>query len=364
MTFIKTFTLSNLQGGKQNGRIQRATSFDSPEPYDATDMEVTALSNLNTSGYLFPRNKEIPVYLELLPNHTDRQHSMDIQYERTKPCSTRQKMNSCGSSSDISKTDTTSYSSICSSCVQTSHRGTLESSHHIPYAFIQGIHAENDIPFSNTVEIPPLSDNPNSPMLSDSFPVQSARNYSRTRHSSVGDSVVSDFNVGKGCSTDSKKKSAESNSAEAHFSFKPSKNSKCKPATSSNSAEACLTFRSSKCENTNEIEMINSLKRRSKSLQIDKPCLWTDYSFNNGYLPKMSTFQPIGAKPVISESAQNTMGMQYWANNSNAGGYIKYPGNHDNRERLYLDYLRSRSQVYPVSEAVLQGYDIIQASLV
>ncbi|KAL5011108.1 hypothetical protein ScPMuIL_013413 [Solemya velum] len=357
---------------KQSSRIQRATSFDSPEPYDATDMEVTALSNLNTSGYLFPRNKEIPLYLELLPDNVDSRHSTDIPYQRTKPCLARQKMNSCGSSSDISKTDTTSYSSICSSCVQSSHRGTLENSHHIPYALIQGIHAENDIPFSNTVEIPPLNDDPHSPTLSDSFQPQLTGNYSRTRHTSVGDPIVSDFNTGRSCVAESKvsskkrKKSTESNSAEACLSFRPSNSLKCKQATSSNSAEARLTFRNSKCENTNEIEMINALKRRSKSLQIDKPCLWTDYNFNSGYLSTTSSFQPICPKPnLISENAQNTMGMQFWANNnSSSGAYIKYPGNHDNRDRLYLDYLRSRSQVYPVSETVLQGYDIIQASLV
>ncbi|KAK3578565.1 hypothetical protein CHS0354_025280 [Potamilus streckersoni] len=298
---------ANYGSIRPHGQIKRATSFDSPEPKDATE-EI----NSHASNYLEPEINGMPVYLELIPDSKADLYMYSSSGERIRD-----------------KGDNL----VPSDCVATSVKPKRPS-------YVQTTVCEN----FNTYAEKYMCKTNGVPDENDSRVVLS--NDSSSRLGSISEDNVDMVDcispnwLAIGSVRDAQTISTHSRGFEDNYTL-------CGRKIRLGSNTSCLSIDSAQTEPPNICSDCDS-----RNVLYSTILPHSNYSVANvsHHFPIHSDF---------------TSGYQLWTNNNTSIQYKKNSLNHESKPHLeYMNVGRSKAQVYPENTDILSGYDMVQASLV
>ncbi|XP_021360876.1 proto-oncogene tyrosine-protein kinase ROS-like isoform X2 [Mizuhopecten yessoensis] len=327
-------------------KIQHATSFDSPEPRDEMDLELTyrqiAMQNSACTDYLIPHTQGTPKYLQLIRDPVDRRMRKTSQgSSRHSSCSSD--IYSLNSSLQVALPPLKQYESIHS----------IDSDHHLcpdaPYSPVNSIPEGYEfVPYPSHLTRDKTAA-PDGYAIVNGPPRRVSSSSSHDGKSAPNMQCVPNSSVPGGytpVNIPSKSGFSEgtSSSAEVIISYP-----RASVDRGYSSAEARLYYTGP------DSNLANNLKNKSKPIYphiaLTDSRNYVDCNRNK------ASYLSLASKSDCSHLTQNfdpAKLQAYWASNS------RIPGGQDSK----IPGGRSRGQVYPLGEALVTGYSDVQASLV
>ncbi|WAR07515.1 ROS1-like protein, partial [Mya arenaria] len=315
---------SSYGSHKSYGKIRRATSFDSPEPKDATQQLKTDGAN-----YLQPKSRHVPQYIEFLPEDRTVNYMYDLSGNRCRDLETKPDNLELKSS-----TKSPNY-------VQTTVKENfpLSGSEYAKYVNHKKNSSSTDQDDSEVKSIFAHQKNSADSVIMKSVEripsVLSVKNGNLERQNSM-------------------------NSCSDTFS------SQIITVPSSNYASNTYRPqpRKQRLDSSNSIKSFDSVQTEPAYMTYNRSKLYSTSSSKSNY--SMSNISESAVEqltpPTSAEVTPDPRAQQFWANSSSDCANLA------SRQDLkaHLDYLNmsARSQVYPETAGPLAGYDIVHASLV
>ena len=317
-TFMFPFQ-SGYGSHKSYGKIRRATSFDAPEPKDATQQILTDASN-----YLEPKSHRTPPYMQFLPDSRTENYVYSANGERLRHLE--------------KKPEDPNSTPKHPSYVQTEVKENL---------------------YPNSAEYSKYMQSPGRLVIEEESEHEL---YKRISHQeSSADSVIMKTveNIPQACTNaDNKPDDAKSTCSDRS---KATDNSLTYSQVMS--MKRANHFRKHRLDSSNSIMSFDSVQTEPaycSDYQNHRNKLYSSSSSKSNY--SMSNIsEPIAehvdCQPEIDHECQ-----QFWANNATDSN-VTLKGQEVKGHKDYLN-ISNRSQVYPENRGPLAGYDIVQASLV
>ena len=316
--FFPFLLQSNYATQRSYGKIQRATSFDSPEPKDATQHIKTDASN-----YLEPLSQHVPQYIEFLPDSRTQNYVYNAKGERVRDAEVMPE--NVTPPREPLYVQTTVKENFCPA--------TAEYAKYLQ----QKCHVKED----------------------------SSEAYKKITHqTSSADSVIMKTieNIPSACVNENE--SVESSNNSCSDNNKPMDFSGVYSQAAQVNGRVPVRFRKHRLDSGNSVMSFDSVQTEPAYSEYNnhRNKLYSSSSSKSNYSVS-NISECISEIPamVLEQPSIDEENIQYWANNINntpIKGQIEVKGHND-----YLN-LGRRSQVYPENLQTFNGYDIVQASLV
>ena len=311
------------------GSIRRATSFDSPEPKDATQQIVT-----DSSNYLEPKSHGRAQYIEFLPDSQTQNYMYNSEGERVRE------------NDEIERQDSTSVK--------------------IPL-YVQTVVKENEnynttdnVKYLNQKRVTSPSayryivknEDKESGSVYDIIPVQSPD--AEQLSCREAESGLTNHRRGSSVSTNQNAQISPEDVKYATIKYSRPRKQRLDSGTSMKSFDSVQTEPAYHMEPQSYRSILNS-SSSSRS------------NYSMSHIPEHAPVHSGDYDTPVQSGVYTTIGSEeekYWANNNPNVTYTKVISPIDMRGPV--DYLNKtlRSPVYPESAGVLAGYDIVQSSLV
>lgn len=311
---------SSYGSHRSYGKIRRATSFDGPEPKDATLQVQTDAAN-----YLEPLSQYAPNYIEFLPNERTANYVYDADGKRMRELEKNTK-----DSSEENK-----------------------GPHYVQTTVKENFGANGD-DFAKYVNQKSSSNN------EQDFDSEVKEIFSHKKNSA--DSVIMKTveNIPTMCNGENDKKRNSIISCSDTFSSQI-----ITPSYSQNGQVVHRpSYRKQRLDSSNSVKSFDSVQTEPVYSTYHRGKLYSSSSSRSNY--SMSNISESAVEQLSTSAIEplspDPVAQQFWANNSSDHANLA-----NKREiKTHIDYLNmsARSQIYPENAGPLAGYDIVHASLV
>ena len=302
------------------GSIRRATSFDSPEPKDATQQICT-----DSSNYLEPKSCSRAQYIEFLPDSQTQNYMYNLEGERVREI-------------EIARQDSTSAKIPLYVQTTVKENESYNSIDNVKY--LNQKRVSSPAPY---MYIDKNADGKNGSMY-DTVPVL-ATDADKLSSREAETTGLTNHRRGSSVSTSQNAQISPEDVKYATIKYTRPRKQRLDSGTSSKSFDSIQTEPAYYMEPQTYRSILNS-SSSSRS------------NYSMSHIPEHA---PVHSEYYVTDGNEDD---KYWANNNSSVTYTKVISPIDTRGPV--DYLNTsrRAQVYPESAGVLAGYDIVQSSLV
>ena len=330
------------------GSIRRATSFDSPEPKDATQQICT-----DSSNYLEPKSCGHAKYIEFLPDDRTKDYMYNSEGERIREINNTRRdddrrnvkvplyvQTSVEENEHYNSTDNMKYLNQ-----KSAFSPVLSERNNDKYLYMDKNITGRKEAMYHTISIPCTDADKVSNREAEVTVLTNQRRDSSVSTNQRRDNLVSSNHKKDVVSANQNLQISAEDVKYATIKYTRGRKQRLDSSTSCKSFDSVQTEPAYYPESQTHRNILNS----------------SSSSRSNHSMSHIPEHAPIHSEYIVTEENDEN---KYWANNNSSVTYAKCISAAETRG--YVDYLNTgrRSQVYPESAGVLAGYDIVQSSLV